>query len=132
MHILGHVYIFTPNIKFLSSNHVAKRTVHKQWHQHWQTKHDCIGSLVDKPNEPKSQGNDPIKSQDQSETFQSSTWSSIIPFFLNIFFLIWQYLSNLINANLVNICLIWQYMSNLKKCAFFNTLTGCQLYLVKK
>ena len=57
------VHIYT-KYEVSMSNHVARRTVHtwhwrRQWHQHrqWhrqrQTKHDCIGSLVDKPNEPK-------------------------------------------------------------------------------
>ena len=32
------------------SNHVAKRTVHRRKRQQ-QTKHDCTGTLVDKPNE---------------------------------------------------------------------------------
>ena len=65
VHILGVCLHICAKYEVSMSNNVARRTVHtqhwhQQWHQHqqwhWQrwTKHDCIGSLVDKPNEPKS------------------------------------------------------------------------------
>ena len=35
------------------SNHVTERAIHSRRRQHRRTKHDCVGSLVNKQYEPK-------------------------------------------------------------------------------